>query len=114
MASSEEDSLEERQENEVEVLRSIYDRDFEDIRNKDVWKVRRPPEICLKLHPDHDSRGINAKSNDGCSVDLHIKCCENYPKEPPTIDLINPSGKQKSKSNESRTPHSSKFHRTQR
>ena len=31
--------------------------DFEDLRKKDVWKVRRPPEFVLKIRPSNDSYG---------------------------------------------------------
>ena len=88
MAETEE-SLEERQENEVEVLKSIYDIDFEDLRVKDVWKVRRPPEFILKMKPDHDSRGANQEA---CVVDLHVSCHDKYPLIAPTIQLINAKG----------------------
>ena len=33
------DLKEERQENEVEALKAIYEGDFEDLRQRDVWKV---------------------------------------------------------------------------
>ena len=87
MAETEE-SLDERQENEVEVLRAIYDCDFEDLRKSDVWKVRRPPEFLLKMRPDHDSRG----AQQACTVDLHVKCDEKYPLVPPQLNLINAKG----------------------
>ena len=43
------ETLQDRQEEEVHVLQSIYDKEFEDLRDKDVWKVHRPPEFHLKL-----------------------------------------------------------------
>ena len=33
------DSYEERQEDEVEFLQAVFPGDFEDLRNKDTWKV---------------------------------------------------------------------------
>ena len=88
--SENEDSLEERQENEVEVLKAIYDTDFEDLRANDVWKVRRPPELLLKIKPGHDSRGAGKQEN--CVVDLHIQCHAKYPLVPPSLELKNAKG----------------------
>ena len=89
--ADDEERLEERQENEVEALKSIYDVDFEDLRAKDVWKVRRPPEFLLKIRPDHDSRGGPLQSEAAC-VDLHVKCCAKYPLNPPSIQLKDAKG----------------------
>ena len=80
-----EENLDERQEDEVEALKSIYDCDFDDLRKQDVWKVRRPPEFLLKIRPDHDSRGAQQT----CTVDLHVKCCKKYPLVAPELELIN-------------------------
>jgi hypothetical protein len=55
----EEESLSERQEAEVEALKAIYDEDFDDLRDHDVWKVIRPPEFTLKIRPNHDSKVNN-------------------------------------------------------
>ena len=66
-----------RQENEVEVLRSIYgDEDFRDLRNQDVWKVDRPPEIVLNVRPNHDSRGQVEAT---VQARLYIKVPTGYP-----------------------------------
>ena len=80
-----EENLDERQEDEVEALKSIYDCDFDDLRKHDVWKVRRPPEFLLKIRPDHDSRGAQQT----CTVDLHVKCSKKYPLVAPELELIN-------------------------
>lgn len=37
--ASYDDSYEERQEDEVEFLQAVFPGDFEDLRNKDTWKV---------------------------------------------------------------------------
>ena len=78
------ESLEERQENEVEALKAIYDQDFQDLRQNDVWKIRRPPEFLIKIRPNFDSRGFQ---NEEIKMDLHVKCPENYPLEAPQIEL---------------------------
>lgn len=90
--ADDEESLEERQENEVEALKAIYDVDFEDLRAKDVWKVRRPPEFLLKMNPDHDSRGGELMQSDACCLVLHVKCDERYPTIPPAIELKDAKG----------------------
>ena len=92
--ADDEESLEERQENEVEALKAIYDVDFEDLRAKDVWKVRRPPEFMLKISPDHDSRGGGGlmQADASCCLVLHVKCDERYPTIPPTIKLKEAKG----------------------
>ena len=89
MAFVEDESLQERQEEEVEVLKSIYDCDFDDLRSKDVWKVRRPPEILLKMKPNHDSRGNHQEA---CTLDLHVKCGDKYPLIVPKLKLTNAKG----------------------
>ena len=40
MATSYEDSYEERQEDEVEFLQAVFPGDFQDLRHQDAWKVR--------------------------------------------------------------------------
>uniref|UniRef100_A0A8C9RIG0 non-specific serine/threonine protein kinase n=1 Tax=Scleropages formosus TaxID=113540 RepID=A0A8C9RIG0_SCLFO len=40
-----------QQEHELEALAAIYGDDFQDIRTKQPWKVKRPPEVYLSLHP---------------------------------------------------------------
>ena len=72
------------------MLKSIYDCDFEDLRLKDVWKVRRSPEFLLKIKPDHDSR--RGDYQELCAVDIHVKCPESYPLSAPDIKLKNPKG----------------------
>ncbi|XP_042202280.1 eIF-2-alpha kinase GCN2 [Callorhinchus milii] len=52
----EQESYEDRQENELEVLTAIYGGELTDLRKQDPWKVRRPPQVCISLAP-HDSAG---------------------------------------------------------
>jgi hypothetical protein len=46
-----EQELSERREHEFEALRSIYGDDLSDLREKDIWKVGRPPEMKIHLEP---------------------------------------------------------------
>ena len=71
------ESVEERQENEMQVLQSIYMDALTDHRNTDAWKVRRSPEITLTLEPQESQN--NAKAH--VSVDLYVKCPSLYPDE---------------------------------
>ena len=72
----------ERQELEVEAMRAIYEGDFEDLRQSDPWKVPRPPEVAIRLRPNHDSRG---ERHEHCSVRLRAKVGEEYPARPPAL-----------------------------
>ncbi|CAM4642116.1 unnamed protein product [Leuciscus chuanchicus] len=74
-----------QQENELEALSSIYGEDFTDIRAEGPWKVRRPPEVFLKLRP----KGLGTRF---VSVDLQVKCPETYPDVPPELELKNAKG----------------------
>eukprot|EP00058_Branchiostoma_floridae_P027964 XP_002613455.1 hypothetical protein BRAFLDRAFT_71943 [Branchiostoma floridae] len=88
MADTEE-TYEERQENEVELLSAVYVDDFKDLRDQDAWKIKRAPEVCLTLVPQqsmHGTADVYAK------VDLHIKCPPNYPDVEPELDLKNSKG----------------------
>lgn len=46
-----EESLSERQEFELQALEAIYTGDVVDLREKDAWKVQRPPEIQITIKP---------------------------------------------------------------
>lgn len=77
-----------QQENELEALASIFEDDFHDLRNKDPWKVKRPPEVHLCLRPN----GLNYKQECYVSVDLLVKCSTTYPDVPPELELKNAKG----------------------
>ncbi|CAG9128247.1 unnamed protein product [Plutella xylostella] len=70
-----EETLQERQDNEIEALKAIFCDDLVDNRQAIAWKVWRPLDLMLTLHPLHSS----SVAGSHCSVTLHIKCCENYP-----------------------------------
>ena len=48
--------LKERQENEVEALKSIFDHNFKDCREVDVWQVWRPPEFEIMILPENTTQ----------------------------------------------------------
>ncbi|XP_056867769.1 eIF-2-alpha kinase GCN2 isoform X1 [Takifugu flavidus] len=77
-----------QQDNELEALASIFGDDFQDLRNSDPWKVKRPPEVYLCLRPN----GLN--NGQGCyaTVDLQVKCPPSYPDVPPELELKNAKG----------------------
>ncbi|XP_077394275.1 eIF-2-alpha kinase GCN2 [Festucalex cinctus] len=77
-----------QQENELEALASIFEKDFQDIRHNDPWKVRRPPEVHLCLRP----KGLNHGQECYVTVDLQVKCPPNYPDVPPELELTNVKG----------------------
>uniref|UniRef100_A0A3B5AXR9 non-specific serine/threonine protein kinase n=1 Tax=Stegastes partitus TaxID=144197 RepID=A0A3B5AXR9_9TELE len=77
-----------QQENELEALASIFGDDFQDLRNKDPWKVKRPPEVHLCLRPN----GLNNGQECYVAVDLQVKCAPTYPDVPPELELKNAKG----------------------
>ncbi|KAK7904976.1 hypothetical protein WMY93_017583 [Mugilogobius chulae] len=77
-----------QQEHELEALASIFGDDFHDLRNKDPWKVKRPPEVHLCLRPN----GLNHKEECYVTVDLLVKCPATYPDLPPELELKNAKG----------------------
>ncbi|XP_014673320.1 PREDICTED: eukaryotic translation initiation factor 2-alpha kinase 4-like [Priapulus caudatus] len=81
-------SYEARQEEEIEVLKAIYENEFEDIRGSDPWKVWRPPEIRLSLIPT----GSSSEKEIHSQLQLWIKCSAKYPDEEPEVELENSKG----------------------
>ncbi|KAL6105996.1 eif2ak4 [Pungitius sinensis] len=77
-----------QQENELQALASIFGDDFLDLRNKDPWKVKRPPEVHLCLRPN----GLNSGQECYVTVDLHVRCPPTYPDAPPELLLKNAKG----------------------
>ncbi|XP_027856533.1 eIF-2-alpha kinase GCN2 [Xiphophorus couchianus] len=77
-----------QQEHELEAIASIFGDDFQDLRNQDPWKVRRPPEMHLCLRPS----GLNNGQECYVTVDLLVKCPPTYPDAPPELELKNAKG----------------------
>ncbi|KAK9533540.1 hypothetical protein VZT92_008652 [Zoarces viviparus] len=77
-----------QQGNELEALASIFGDDFQDLRNNDPWKVKRPPEVHLCLRPN----GLNSGQECYVTVDLQVKCPPTYPDAPPELELNNAKG----------------------
>ena len=89
------DELKERQENEVEALKSIFDSSFRDIRKENVWNVsdedarKVPPELIIHLVPENSTQGYTEAH---VSVDLRVKFCPKYPLVKPALSLETPTG----------------------
>jgi len=89
------DELKERQENEVEALKSIFDSSFRDIRRENVWNVsdedarKVPPELIIHLVPENSTQGYTEAH---VSVDLRVKFCPKYPLVKPALSLETPTG----------------------
>nr|XP_056707847.1 eIF-2-alpha kinase GCN2 [Euleptes europaea] len=77
-----------RQENELQVLESIYGKDFQDLRHARPWKIRQSPEINLVLRP----QGLTGDHEVYAKVDLWVKCSQTYPDTVPEIHLKNAKG----------------------
>ncbi|KAJ8309409.1 hypothetical protein KUTeg_014283 [Tegillarca granosa] len=84
-----ENSLRERQEDELKVIEAIYMQDVEDLRSADAWKVYRPPELRIKLKPQQSMSNADTVY---AQVDMVVKCTQRYPLEIPEIRLENAKG----------------------
>ena len=91
------ENLCEVQENEVEALKAIFGRDCSDLREGDVWKKRRPPELLLRLLPENGTQG-HIESH--VSVCLHIVTDQAYPLKRPSLSLEEPKGLSEAKQHE--------------
>uniref|UniRef100_A0A8D2L7J5 eIF-2-alpha kinase GCN2 n=1 Tax=Varanus komodoensis TaxID=61221 RepID=A0A8D2L7J5_VARKO len=78
-------SYQNRQENELQVLESIYGRDFQDLRER---PVRCSTEINLVLRP----QGLAGDHEVYAKVDLRVRCPQTYPDIVPEIELKNAKG----------------------
>ncbi|KPJ16789.1 Eukaryotic translation initiation factor 2-alpha kinase 4 [Papilio machaon] len=83
------DTPEERQNNELVVLKSIYGESVVEVGDEEEsWNGEeqvsadwRPLHVALALLPLHDSAGAH------CSLTLTFKCCRRYPDKPPKISV---------------------------
>ncbi|KAK4885013.1 hypothetical protein RN001_001284 [Aquatica leii] len=87
-----EDSIEIRQQNEVEALKAIFGDALEDLRGKPTWNLWKPLDIKIKLTPQQGSSGVHEVH---ATVDLHIICSKKYPNVIPQIKLENGKGMSK-------------------
>ncbi|XP_046402509.1 eIF-2-alpha kinase GCN2 [Ischnura elegans] len=89
MADSE--SCQERQENEIQALKAIFSLELRDLRDTDVWKITRPPDVVITLTPQQGSSSEGPQEIHA-QIDLHITCPSKYPDQLPSISLENSKG----------------------
>ncbi|XP_076234696.1 eukaryotic translation initiation factor 2 alpha kinase Gcn2 [Calliopsis andreniformis] len=83
------ESCKDRQENEIEVLKSIFGDELRDLRrgkNKRKWQ---PLDIVITLTPQ---RGMSGPGEVYAQIDLHVIGNDKYPNEMPRIELKNSRG----------------------
>ncbi|KAK0164782.1 hypothetical protein PV328_003359 [Microctonus aethiopoides] len=86
---SSEESFQDRQDNEFEVLKAIFADEITDLRthkNKRKWQ---PMDITIKLTPQ---KGMSGPAEIYAQIDLHITCGEKYPEDVPSFQLNNSRG----------------------
>ncbi|KAL8287446.1 hypothetical protein RQP46_003304 [Phenoliferia psychrophenolica] len=77
------------QEDEIEVLKSIYGEDFKEVESRTAWKaVNAIFEFAIRIGPMEVEEALR----DRVSVKLHFKLPARYPKVVPTILLETPQG----------------------
>ncbi|KAG5306395.1 E2AK4 kinase, partial [Pseudoatta argentina] len=77
-----------RQQNELEVLKSIFGDELRDLRKKNKKKWQ-PLDIVVTLTPQ---KGMSGPVEVYAQIDLHITCCDKYPHEVPIIQLQDSRG----------------------
>ncbi|XP_012285402.1 eIF-2-alpha kinase GCN2 [Orussus abietinus] len=83
------ESYQDRQENEIEVLKSIFGDELRDLRKTKQRKKWQPLDIVITLTPQ---QGMSGPAQVYAQLDLHITCGEKYPEEVPGIKLQNSQG----------------------
>uniref|UniRef100_A0A0C9QMD1 non-specific serine/threonine protein kinase n=1 Tax=Fopius arisanus TaxID=64838 RepID=A0A0C9QMD1_9HYME len=83
------ESCKDRQNNEFEVLKSIYGDELRDLRRGKPHRRWHPLDISMTLTPQ---RGMSGPMEVHAQIDLHTICNENYPNHIPSIKLKNSRG----------------------
>ncbi|XP_066598971.1 eIF-2-alpha kinase GCN2 [Prorops nasuta] len=83
------ESSKERQENELIVLKSIFDDDLEDLRKNNRDDKWQPLQLAITLTPQE---GMSGPTEVYAKIDLHVICCEEYPEAAPSIKFKNSQG----------------------
>ncbi|XP_031785554.1 eIF-2-alpha kinase GCN2 [Nasonia vitripennis] len=86
---SHDESCQDRQNNELEVLKSIFGDELCDFRKNKQKKKWQPLDIAITLTPQ---QGMSGPVEVYAQVDLHVACGDNYPKDTPKIRLQNSRG----------------------
>ncbi|XP_034940000.1 eIF-2-alpha kinase GCN2 [Chelonus insularis] len=89
MKMSQVESCQDRQNNEFEVLKSIFGDELKDLRKTKQKKKWQPMNIKMTLTP---SQGMSGPAQVYAQIDLLISCGETYPEEAPRIQLKNSRG----------------------
>ncbi|XP_012147021.2 eukaryotic translation initiation factor 2 alpha kinase Gcn2 isoform X1 [Megachile rotundata] len=83
------ESFQDRQENEIEVLKSIFGDELRDLRNKKDKQKWQPLDVIITLMPQ---KGMSGPAKAYVQIDLHVTCSNKYPAELPRIQLKNAEG----------------------
>ncbi|XP_023245579.1 eIF-2-alpha kinase GCN2 [Copidosoma floridanum] len=86
---SSEESYQDRQNSELEVLKSIFVNELRDLRKSKQKKKWQPLHISITLTPQ---KSMSGPAEIYTKVDLHVTCNEKYPEEAPQICLENGEG----------------------
>ncbi|XP_011337588.1 eIF-2-alpha kinase GCN2 isoform X2 [Ooceraea biroi] len=78
-----------RQQNELEVLKSIFGEELRDLRKNKNKKKWQPLDIIVTLTPQ---KGMSGPAQVYAQIDLRIICSDKYPDEVPTIRLQDSRG----------------------
>ncbi|XP_035732758.1 eIF-2-alpha kinase GCN2-like [Vespa mandarinia] len=83
------ESCKDRQDNEMEALKSIFGDELCDLRKNKTKRKWQPLDILITLTPQ---KGMSGPAQIYAQIDLHITCGEKYPDIVPTIELKNSQG----------------------
>ncbi|XP_057339271.1 eIF-2-alpha kinase GCN2-like isoform X3 [Microplitis mediator] len=83
------ESCQDRQNNEFEVLKSIFGEDLKDLRNNKNKRKWQPLSVSMTLTP---SQGMSGPVQVYAQIDLHVTCGDTYPEDVPHIKLKNSLG----------------------
>ncbi|XP_048265951.1 eIF-2-alpha kinase GCN2 isoform X2 [Bombus terrestris] len=83
------ESSKDRQKNEIEVLKSIFGDELQDLRHEKNRRKWQPLDIVITLMPQ---KGMSGPAKVYAQIDLHVMCNDKYPDDVPNIELENSRG----------------------